>query len=315
MAPIDLFCVPEDRHRIVLLADLLNRAGQDVVLREALVGTPSEPRLVACTGRSLRAAWVRELLAAPGATVALRLDGVVLPAHCQQVVELTTWPARSADRQLGGLVRWLRDPGSADLSRPGSTSQRRGATAVVGGARHRAARTPGRRWLPAVTVVSLLGLTTLLLWSLAREPDVPRRPSQSAAGPDTETGRAVAIRDASPSAPRGTLQSDRTGAALSGAVTATAVTSGSPDQEAALRAPGPPAASDPESDALVAAAASGGFRSSLSHLCEARSPAAARAWAQALNWRQRLTVGEVQCVAQLVARPGYEGLRGLLDLS
>ena len=47
---------------------------------------------------------------------------------------------------------------------------------------------------------------------------------------------------------------------------------------------------------------------SLSHLCRARTPAAALAWFGVLDRRQRLRAADLACVRALAARPGFEPL-------
>jgi hypothetical protein len=57
-----------------------------------------------------------------------------------------------------------------------------------------------------------------------------------------------------------------------------------------------------------------GHDDALAHLCAANSLQAARAWAAALNWKQRRRAADEACVARLLARPGYQVLAPLLRL-
>ena len=61
MARVDLFCVPEYRHRVILLVDLLEPAGQSLKLHTAPVGATSDPLLLVCTAVGLRSPWLAVL--------------------------------------------------------------------------------------------------------------------------------------------------------------------------------------------------------------------------------------------------------------
>ena len=56
-------------------------------------------------------------------------------------------------------------------------------------------------------------------------------------------------------------------------------------------------------------------RSSLAHLCQATSPAAALAWYRVLDRQAREQAGEAACVQELLQRPGYEALEDLMTQS
>ncbi|MDZ7670496.1 MAG: hypothetical protein U5Q16_14160 [Gammaproteobacteria bacterium] len=65
----------------------------------------------------------------------------------------------------------------------------------------------------------------------------------------------------------------------------------------------------------IPAPATAGYTDALEHLCRAQTPAAARAWAALLNWKQQRRAAREPCVRALLERPGFDALKGLLDLS
>lgn len=81
---------------------------------------------------------------------------------------------------------------------------------------------------------------------------------------------------------------------------------------AAQSTPRSSAAADPPAGDPPAPAAAAVADDALAHLCAARSLAAARAWADALSWKQRRRAGAEPCVERLLARPGYAPLRARL---
>jgi hypothetical protein len=50
----------------------------------------------------------------------------------------------------------------------------------------------------------------------------------------------------------------------------------------------------------------------LAHLCQARTLAAATAWAGVLDWKQRRRLPQEPCLATLLARPDFAGLEDVL---
>lgn len=66
---------------------------------------------------------------------------------------------------------------------------------------------------------------------------------------------------------------------------------------------------------LPVPAATAGYADALEHLCRAQTPAAARAWAGVLDWKQQRRAAREPCVRALLERPGFEALEALLDLS
>jgi hypothetical protein len=176
MNSVDMFCVGDDRHRVALLEDFLVQAGQSVTLYTRPRAEPSDPCLVACTARSLRAPWIAALFDSDVAVVALRLDDTPLPGPCLRAIDLQSWPARTADRKVGDLVDWLMRQGG-----PGAVGDAQaGADGRAGGGARRVAsgRTSDNR--RALLVLLLLIGGGALLLNLAPE----RRPGRDGPGPD-----------------------------------------------------------------------------------------------------------------------------------
>ncbi|MCB1684491.1 MAG: hypothetical protein KDI31_08400, partial [Pseudomonadales bacterium] len=107
MALLQLYSAQEDRHRAVLLAEFLNSLGTRCELITAESAPAGDTVLVAWTAAASRKPWLLDLFARSPDTVALVIDPVPLPVRCERAVDLSTWPARSADTQVAGLVRWL----------------------------------------------------------------------------------------------------------------------------------------------------------------------------------------------------------------
>ncbi|MFW6094199.1 MAG: hypothetical protein ACODAC_09520, partial [Pseudomonadota bacterium] len=162
MQRIDFFCAPDDEHRVILLTDLLARAGQEVALRKAAVRRPTQPCVVACTRRALGELWIRRLFEDGHDVLAIRLDDAPLPGPCARVVDMQAWPARSADRQVGVVVRWL-------ANRAGGAEGADGAAPVRPAAPrpHRHERL--RNAAGTAAVVILAAGTVALLWISAPE--------------------------------------------------------------------------------------------------------------------------------------------------
>ncbi len=194
-ASIDMFCAADDEHRVVLLVELLQRAGQAVVLRPGPVADPTNPLLLACTRRSLAEPWVTALFAGPRDVVAVRLDTTPLPQPCARVIDMQNWPARSADRKVAALVRWLVQHGGAGVAAGGAEVSAGDRSAAHGPGSETAAplhRRPRQRTsdgLRALLVIGVLVLVGGLLWLSAPEPGErgdgvePRDPARELAVP------------------------------------------------------------------------------------------------------------------------------------
>ncbi len=315
-ASIDMFCAADDEHRVVLLVELLQRAGQAVVLRPGPVADPTNPLLLACTRRSLAEPWVTALFAGPRDVVAVRLDTTPLPQPCARVIDMQNWPARSADRKVAALVRWLVQHGGAGVAAGGAEVSAGDRSAAHGPGSETAAplhRRPRQRTsdgLRALLVIGVLVLVGGLLWLSAPEPGErgdgvePRDPARELAVPGAAGDAAAGTPDPAPSVP-GSV-GPAAGADMSTVAGVTQAPASATAEAAALAEAG-------AADAAQAAAAGPpDAADALAHLCNARSLEAARAWAGTLNWRQRRRLPEEPCVAQLLARPGFEALRTLL---
>ena len=108
MATCALYCAGEDRHRVVLLVDFFAELGLPCQLVTEPGGAVGEPAMIVWTQTSSTTPWLRHLFEADGEQVALVLDLVALPPGCGRAVDLSNWPARSADGNIKGLARWLR---------------------------------------------------------------------------------------------------------------------------------------------------------------------------------------------------------------
>ncbi len=292
MARVDLFCVPEDRHRVILLADLLEKAGQSLRLRTEPTALPSDPLLVVSTAAALRHDWLVALLQSDQQVVAIRLDNAPLPGLCAAVVDLQSWPARSADAKVGGLVRLLRAPGAGEPRASRSGGRVRSVPPKPAPSRN--------SWTGGLVAGGLLLLTGMVLWSLV---------------PDSETSGQSEITRTAPEPPRATPKRPRPTpeppqAAPELIVAPPDVAQDGPPAAAAPSGTSSPAAS---SSAPLAAPASG--NDSISRLCQAHSLQAALAWAGVLDWRQRIRLDEEPCVARLLQRPGFGPLRKALSVS
>lgn len=338
MTIVDLFCAAEDQHRVVLLADLLQRAlrgNGEVSLRIAGVNQPSNPCLVACTARALREPWIVDLFATDATVVAVRLDDTPLPGPCLRAVNMQRWPARSADRKVVSLAQWLMHRGDAEPA---------GRAARSSGGWHGDAerRRPRRRMSDLgrlLIVLAVLAGGAALLWFAtpppSEDPDaLAEDPLKLDAGdaaafasgplgsapviPGTDTPAAASDRLTA----RGDPMAERTPAAeiYSGPdSTLEFVVDGVGDDAAdAGDATTPPTGPLPGSvlrdvserrPASLAATAD-----ALAHLCHADSVAAAHAWARTLNWRQRQRLPAEACVQTLLERPAFADLRTLLAL-
>lgn len=310
-AGIDMFCAPDDEHRVALLVDLLRRAGQPVALRSTPVADPTDPCVVACTRRALAEPWIDAVFSGPGDVVAVRLDPTPLPHRCARVIDMQNWPARSADRKVASLVRWLvqhEPPPTSD----GATAA---ASPELAARRRRRASSDGVRALAVVGMVVLVGG---LLWLSASEPDGRRDAVDQALDVTLAPAPSgVQIDGGSDAVAGGAADSDPLeGRVAGGSASRISTTDGNvadrhvaDGQVAGTTSQPPPPAVTSDLSAPIELPADA---DALAHLCNARTFEAARAWAGALNWQQRLRLPEEPCIARLLARPGFEGLEPLL---
>ncbi|MEQ8858695.1 MAG: hypothetical protein RIC56_08610 [Pseudomonadales bacterium] len=323
MSGIDMFCAADDQHRVVLLVDLLQRAGQRVELRPEPTPEPTDPCLVACTRRALAEPWIAELFARGTDVVAVRLDGTPLPGPCARSIDMQNWPARSADRQVAALVGWLLQHGSgaASVEVAGLASGSR-----LEADRHVPVRRRRQRSSDSVRALLVLVVLVLgggLLWLSAPEPG----------SRDHDEAATSIMLDSPALAP---VSGDGPGGAAAasseiGSVAAGAASSPPPaEPTAAEPAPAEPTPAGPPADqprpeqapaqppaplsAQPAAAPPPQTADALAHLCNARSVAAARAWAAALNWKQRRRLPDEPCVRRLLERPGFSELEELVEV-
>ncbi len=308
MDAVDFFCAADDQHRVILLTDLLERAGQTVRLRSEAVAHPTDPCVVACTRRVLREPWIVDLFTSgpDGAgpdVLAIRLDDAPLPGRCARVVDMQSWPARSADRKVGSVVRWLEHARLAKALREVPDDS---ATAPP-----RLRRRPGRRRAPRDTrnlasALVILGLVvgTVALLRLAA-PDAGSRTVPDAALPE-----APAPSPERPDTPRGPDPPPAAGTETPVDPSVAVVPLAGGEGHGPVAARGTDGSPPTASSITDAAGPDGG--DSLAHLCNARTVAAAEAWARALDWRQRRRAAVEPCVALLLRRPGYEGIAARL---
>ena len=301
MATLLLHSAQEDRHRAVLLADFLNSLGTRCELNTAPANQPGVPVLVVWTRAAARTPWLLDLFTESEDAVALVIDAVALPARCDRAVDLTSWPARSADTQVAGLVRWLAAPDrGGDFGR---ATQRRLQ-------RHnRDRRPPGKVRAQAVDrtgigALVLLGLAVAVVTGLVMREDSATPVAQSQPQPQPQPQLQAAV--AAPGS--------RSVTGTAGARTNSGEPDTDPERTLAVLAeqpalpvavPLPEQTAPPPPDQ----------RSSLAHLCQAASPAAALAWYRVLDRRARAEAREAACVRELLQRPGYEALEDLLAQS
>jgi len=334
MSRVDMFCAGDDRHRVALLEDLLQRAGLSVVLHSAAPDrAPSDPCIVACTGRALKKPWIVELFAADVAVVALRLDDTPLPGPCSRVIDMQSWPARSADRNVGALVDWLvrHNHGSGSVpaaaavalagapgpaasavtaAGPSASSRQQDVSPAAAGQRRRRGRSSASEARRVLIILAILVAGGALLWSSRPERSAATQleesvaeqasPSEAAAVPPPDAGVAAPLEPQEPTAVAATPAGPGGGSVVAETASPSALeTAEHPDTDT----PGSPR---PHLDV--------GHADALAHLCAANSLRAARAWAAALNWKQRRRAADEACVARLLARPGYQTLAALLGL-
>lgn len=315
MALQPLFCVAEDRHRAVLLTGALSDLGIPV----EQVSEPGQPRqqpaLVLWTRRAAEAPWLARVFENYPDTVALILDDVALPAACTRSLPLQSWPARSADASIGALARWLKNPDRTrapfDKRMADAGARRSRADDASGPIRRSAGGSPGQDRSRQVAF-GIIGACLLLLLVVlitdsepVTEADNPDGAlvADNAAVPDLAASRTAAesqVRQrASGKTSRagGSLQRTAAGSDKPGTLLTEPVAESTADSEAAQatsieRASGKSTAGD----------------DSLSHLCRARSLAAALAWYRVLTPAQQRLAPELDCVQALLDRPGFAAL-------
>jgi hypothetical protein len=298
----DLFFLESDRHRVVLLAQLLKRLGISANLTSKPTESRSDPALVICTTASLRERWLTDLFGHSGRAVALLLDNAPLPRLCTQAVDLTSWPARSADAEVAGLVRWLKSPEPVVDFGVAAARRLKSSRAEETLAGHVADKRDGPSpWLTAGLLAALVTGFGLLLWSSMPDGEA----TESAAAKLEE---AVELEGAAQ------LEAPVEPGSLPQSAADTVSTAGG-------RTDGPGAPQTSERDQPSAGTASAeqqaAFRhhnDALSRLCRAPSPASASAWLGTLNWQQRRGLEHAPCIAQLAARPGFEQFANALEL-
>ncbi len=340
MDAVDFFCAADDQHRVILLTDLLARAGQAVSLHSEAVARPTDPCVVACTRRALREPWIVELFTSgpdrSGPDVlAIRLDDAPLPGPCARVVDMQSWPARSADRKVGSVVRWLEHARLVKALRSGPDDPATAPSLLRRRPRRRRAPRDSRNLASLLVVLGLVAGTVALLWLAA--PDGGSRPATDVAAPDAPAPSLDV-----PLAPRRPATSPPEGSdtAVEPSVAAAAQTGGngarplagspkgSPEGSPKGSPEGSPAGSlhdvpeglphdvpegPPATESSVVEVAGPEDGDSLAHLCNARTVAAAEAWARALDWRQRRRAAKEPCVARLLERPGFQGIAALIE--
>lgn len=307
MAAIDFFCSADDRHRVILLVDLLEKTGQRVNLRcdpfgdsfgepsgKAGPGVP-DACLVACTRRALREPWIEALFTCGAQVVAIRLDDAPLPGPCARSIDMRAWPARSADRGVGRLVHWLRygdeqASGTSGGYRDGAgtaagtavgiaagsdPSAGAGPVAAAGAAavrRRRYRRTDADK-LGGVLLLGVLLAGGVVLSMLVDRQTANGRSESPQHGPARLPSASSAPVPPPPSAPVST----------------------------------PSSAAEPSPDAsLPARPVRDGIP--VRHRCLTAAPEAAEAWAGVLSWKLRRRALEEVCMADAERRPAFERL-------
>ncbi len=329
MTNLDLICAADDQHRVALLADLLAQAlgiaDWTVTVRQAAPPRPASPLIVAWTARALDVPAITGLFDDGARIVVACLDDTPLPGPCLRAVRLQRWPARSADRKVVALARWLRRPGMVRAPQPDAiadpdperSSTGRSASAAAGetgrglfaaGKRSQPGR-PGLGIGDRASVLALIGLVVVggvLL--AAAEPA-----SRQSAAPEERPEEAAPERAASvpQELPGGTPDAE----AATAPSDAAAIRSAGPGPGvASAQAPGDvrPAPVQPTAAGrfppVTAPARVTGGSDALSRLCAAATPAAAHAWSLALDWKQRRRAPSEPCVQALLARPAFAGL-------
>ncbi len=319
MARITLFCLRELRHRVDLLADMLDQNGIAVEVLSQTESRISDPTLIVCNAEALQTPWVQAIFEREVRVAALLFENVAVPESCAHVVDLCAWPARSADRNLIDLISWLNR--SPVVSAPLPQDK------VVPTAESRGSNyNKGRRWLrivgSGVTVIALMGL---LMWAAdsGRGTAEKKLSEQSVVVLDAETAellpgeplgvavppqRKLVVKGGS-SQSSGVGRQPETGYREQDLVTqdqaTDTVTVGG--RTTAILAPTPVPIPANHHDSAHVIASPG--NDSLSRFCRARDLASATAWFGTFTWKHRQQLEQVVCVQSLLDRPGFETLR------
>ena len=315
MASLQLHSAQEDRHRAVLLVDFLNTLGTRCELNDSPTAEPGAPVMVLWTRAAAGTPWLLDLFTASADSVALVIDSVALPARCERAVDLTSWPARSADSQVAGLVRWLGAPQpGGDFGRATQRRLKKRQIREKKPVARAKTRTVDRTGIGAlvvlVIVVALVSGVILRDDPNATEVASIAAPAQTRGLPVPQSSVVSTNRSSSSSAATG----PGTGSISGNAREASSSTSSAGEAVEPVSAPvaesapvpvppPPPAAPPPEQ------------RSSLAHLCQARSLAAAVAWYRVLEPSARARAAQSECVRELLQREGYEPLGELMAQS
>lgn len=315
MASLQLHSAQEDRHRAVLLVDFLNTLGTRCELNDSPTAEPGAPVMVLWTRAAAGTPWLLDLFTASADSVALVIDSVALPARCERAVDLTSWPARSADSQVAGLVRWLGAPqpggefGRATLRR--LKRQNRDKRPVSRAKTRTVDRTGIGALVVLVIVVALVSGVILRDDPSATEVASIPAPAQTRGTPVPQSSVVSTNRSSGSSAATGPGTGSVTGNArgeasssASSAGEAVEPVSAPVAESAPVPVPSPPPATPPPEQ-----------RSSLAHLCQARSLAAAVAWYRVLEPSARARAAQSACVRELLQREGYEPLGELMAQS
>ena len=367
MTNLDLICAADDQHRVALLADLLAQslgiADWTVTVRQAPPARPASPLIVAWTARAREVPAIAGLFDDGAGIVVACLDDTPLPGPCLRAVRLQRWPARSADRKVVALARWLRRPGvvrapeahavtghEPDGSSAGRSASATAGAASPGGLSAGKRAPPGRPGLgigDRASALALIGLVVVggVLLAAAepasRQGAAPQEPPEETVLEPTDSGSRERPGETPQGTEAGVDSADADGldpsAGQTPEVSSAATQPGVPARAAAGTAirpagPGPGVASAPASDlapapgpddvrpapvqptardrvrTVSAPAGAAAGSDALSRLCAAATPAAARAWSQALDWKQRRRAPSEPCVRALLARPAFAGL-------
>lgn len=311
MATVDLFCAPDDRHRVSLLTDLLEQAGQNVRLVSEPVAEPTVPCLVAWTRRAAREPWIVALFVAEQPVLAIRLDDTPLPGPSAGSVDMQTWPARSADARAGDVVRWLARYAPAGSGGVAESAAEAGPPHGAGGAAS-AGRSRRRREsnLTAVVVVlTLIGAGVFVLWE--QVPDPGGRQARQ------QTGEAAAerprVRERAPVPERPPVVVVGAGMSPDDVPIGTQVLAYSPENATVHVVEGLEhrLGADAE-DPMLASQVRGTVQVQRSARppgadgCRLAGPAAEPGWAGALTWQQRLQLARTPCELRPVLWPAFE---------
>ncbi len=320
MPRITLFCQPELRHRVDLLANMLDQNGIAVEVVSETSSEISDPVLVVCSERALQTPWIQAIFRREVRIAALLFEKVAIPEGCAYVADLCAWPARSADRNLIDLISWLN--GYPVVAAAAVQIEKVPAT-VDAVSRLKRGRSPVRIVGSTVIVVALMGL---LMWAadsgrgavekkLAEEDVVPDLGDSSGAlvlaekdplleAPGVRRSLAVIGDDSEFSRRRQPQAGDQSGDFLIHREATDTVTAGGTATGTSTLASAPIPGRDPDGNLTASLG-----NDSLSRFCRARDLASATAWLGTFTWKHRRQLERVACVQDLLKRPGFEVLR------